>query len=240
MNHICHKVYLQPLFYFFTLAVVLTGHFHDFMNIMIIVLFHELGHLLGAFIFKWKVKRLIIFPLGCMTEFNERLNRPIYQEFIILILGPLFQIFLYQFYPTDFHYPLLWFNLLPIYPLDGSKFVFLFWNIIGSYYNSYIVTFVISYITVFCLIIHYHNLLILLFSIWLLISSIKMFDNRKIHFWTFLYERLHYKYFFYRKKIILGDNIFKMKRDVCHYFFIKRFLYNEQIFLKKKLNLTKM
>ena len=33
-----------------------------------------------------------MLPFGGVTIFNEDLNRPIYEEFIILIMGPVFQI----------------------------------------------------------------------------------------------------------------------------------------------------
>ena len=238
MRSIYHKIYIHPLFYFMALISILTGQFKAFISFMIIVLFHELGHLLAALIMKWNIKRIIILPLGCMTEFNEKLNKPIYQELIILIMGPLFQMILYIFYKTPYHYPLLFLNLLPIYPLDGSKFIFLAWNIIGSYYYSYIVTFIISYITIFILIIYYHNFIILIFSIYLLISSIKIYHNRKIYFYIFLYERLKYSYPYYKEMIITNENLKKMKRSVKYYFLIKNNIKTEQDVIKNKLNLT--
>ena len=178
MKNIYHKIYIHPLFYFMAIISIITGQFKAFFSLMIIVSIHELGHVIAALLMKWKINRVIILPLGCMTEFNEKLNRPIYQELIILLMGPLFQIILYMFYKTPYHYPLLFLNLLPIHPLDGSKFIFLFWNIVGSYYYSYIVIFIISYITIFILILYYHNFIILLFSIYLLLTSIKVLKNK--------------------------------------------------------------
>ena len=128
MKSIYHKIYIHPLFYLIAFISIITGHLKAFITIMTILLFHELGHILMALILKWKIKRIIILPLGCMTEFNEKLNKPILEELLILISGPIFQLILYIFYKTPYHYPLLFLNLLPIYPLDGSKFIFLFWN----------------------------------------------------------------------------------------------------------------
>lgn len=228
MMNIYRRIYIHPFFYLFCLLIIITGHFKAFTNIMVIVLFHELGHILGALIFKWKIKRVLILPFGCMTEFNEKLNRPIYQELIILIMGPLFQILLYQFYKTSYHYPLLLLNLMPIYPLDGSKFIFLFWNIVGSYYNSYIVTFVVSYISIFFLLIKYHNFIILLFDIYLLITSIEIFKNKDYYFYMFLYERYKDNYPYYRKKIIKGNKYKKMKRSNIHFFIIENKIIEER------------
>lgn len=238
MKNIYHKIYIHPLFYLFAVITILTGHFKAFLSIMNILLFHELGHVLMGLILKWRIRRIIVLPVGCITEFNEKLNRPIYQELLILICGPLFQMVLYMFYKTQYHYPLLIFNLLPIYPLDGSKFIFLLWNLIGSYYYSYIITFIISYITIFILVIYYHNLMILLFSIYLLVSSIEIYYNKNINFYMFLYERLKNIYPCYKEKIIIGDNLKKMKRSVKHYFLIENSLKDEKKVIKSKLNLT--
>lgn len=238
MKNIYHKITIQPLFYLFLFLVLVTGQIKNFISLMIVILFHEFGHITVALIFKWHIKRILVLPFGCLTEFQEKLNKPIYQEFLILIAGPIFQILLFVFYKSSFHYPLLLFNLLPIYPLDGSKLVFLLWNIIGSYYWSYVVTFIISYIFIFILIIKYHNLMILLFSIYLLISSIEIYHNRNINFYMFLYERLKVGYPYYKEKIIIGDNLKKMKRSVKHYFWLQNGLEDEQKVIKNKLNLT--
>ena len=238
MKNIYHKIYIHPLFYFMAIISIITGQFKAFFSLMIIVSIHELGHVIAALLMKWKINRVIILPLGCMTEFNEKLNRPIYQELIILLMGPLFQIILYMFYKTPYHYPLLFLNLLPIHPLDGSKFIFLFWNIVGSYYYSYIVIFIISYITIFILILYYHNFIILLFSIYLLLTSIKVLKNKEYYFYIFLYERYSSKYPYYRKKIIYNKKIKKMKRSVKHFFFINNNILGEDEYLKMLFNST--
>ena len=80
--------------------------------------------------------------------------------------------------------------------------------------------------------------MILLFSIYLLISSIDIYLNRHINFYIFLYERLKYPYIYYKEKVIMGNNLKKMKRDVKYYFFIENSLKSEQKVIKNKLNLT--
>ena len=49
--------------------------------------------------FKWKIEKVIILPFGALTIFNVDLNSKIYEEFLICIMGPLFQlIFTFLFY----------------------------------------------------------------------------------------------------------------------------------------------
>ena len=238
MKNICHKIYIHPLFYLIAIISIITGQFKAFIMIMSILLFHELGHVLTALILKWNIRRIIVLPLGCMTEFNEKLNRPILEELLILVSGPIFQIILYIFYKTPYHYSLLFLNLLPIYPLDGSKFIFLFWNIIGSYYYSYVITFIISYLFIILLVINYHNFIILLFSFYLLWSSIEILVKKDECFYMFLYERYLNECLYYRKKIIQGFKYKKMKRSVKHYFLVDNKLISEHDVLFKLFNLT--
>ena len=50
-------------------------------------------------IFKWNIEKVILLPFGALTIFNEDLNRRMFEEFLIVIMGPLFQIiFTYLFY----------------------------------------------------------------------------------------------------------------------------------------------
>lgn len=238
MKHIFPKVEVHPLFYFFALLSILTAHFRPFLEVLAIILFHELGHIIASILCKWKIKRVLILPLGGMTEFQEKLNKPIHQELFILVMGPLFQMLFYLFYPTVYHYPLLFFNLLPIYPLDGSKFLFLFWNVLGSYYYSYWILFFCSYLSVIFILIFYHNLFFLLMCIYLLWKTIYFYREIPLYFSIFLFERYQKEYPYYRKKVIVGNKVKKMKRSTKHYFVIQNELLEEKSFLASLFNLT--
>lgn len=233
MRNIYHKVYLHPLLYFFMLLATLTAHFQEFCTFMLIIFVHECGHLLFAFLFQWKIERVLFLPFGGMIQFKERLNKPIYQEFFILIGGPLFQIIFYQIYPTIYHYPLLIFNLLPIYPLDGSKFLFLFCNLFMSYYKCYWMLFISSYITVIFLLLSYPSLYAVIFGCYLLFQNIDMIKDLSNIFLKFLFERYEQEFFYYRKKLIKQNNVKKMMRDVNTIFFYNDTFYAEREVLKR-------
>ncbi|MEG2311502.1 MAG: M50 family metallopeptidase, partial [Bacilli bacterium] len=126
------------LFYVVSFICIITGLFKPFLIITILIVIHELGHLLMALYYGWKIDKIIIFPFGGVTKFNEKINKPIREEFLILIMGPIIQIIFYflcdYFFGYNamlekYHYTLLIFNLLPIFPLDGSKLVHLFLEI---------------------------------------------------------------------------------------------------------------
>ena len=108
---------------------VVTGHFKGFILFSIIILVHEFGHVLMGILFWWKIDKIIILPFGALTVFQEDLNRRIFEEFLIVIMGPIFQIvftwILCEFGDFnrvfDYSMAILCFNLLPIYPLDGGR-----------------------------------------------------------------------------------------------------------------------
>jgi len=183
-------------------------------------------------VFHWKIKRVIILPFGALTEFDELLNRPIYQEFFILIMGPIFQIVFSLVFPNPYHLPLLLFNLLPIIPLDGSKLVFLFWNKIGTYYNSYRVLFSVSYISIFIFLYYVRNLLFILFAFFFFLDSLAVIKDMPVIFQKFLFERYQYTFCFRKTKRVNKPK--DMKREYNH------LIYKDGIYIKEKAFLAKL
>lgn len=233
MKNICLKIKFHPLLLFFAILAILTAHFQEFLTFMLIIIVHECGHLTFALLFQWKISYVLLLPFGGMIKFQERLNKPIFQEFLIGIGGPLFQILLYKYYPTSYHYPLLIFNLLPIYPLDGSKFFFLFCNFFMSYYRCYWVLFFLSYVTVLIVLFLYPSFYIVIFGCYLLFQNIKMIKELPDIFLKFLFERKEQNYFYYRQKLIRGKKLKKIMRDVQTIFFYHDRFYTEKEELNK-------
>ena len=71
--------------------------------------------------------------MGALIKFDSNLNKPLKEEFIVAIMGVIFQtIFIYFFnneYLVISYKIILIFNLIPIYPLDGAKIVNLLLNV---------------------------------------------------------------------------------------------------------------
>jgi stage IV sporulation protein FB len=120
---------------------VITAQFKQLFMIFLIVLIHELGHALAALFFSWRIKRILLLPFGGVAEVEEHGNRPMKQELIVALAGPIQHIWLvavsflfmkigwmnHELFQTFFEYNLAIFliNLLPIWPLDGGKLLFL-------------------------------------------------------------------------------------------------------------------
>jgi len=198
--------------YAFIIIIILNGYFNKFFDVMNIILIHELGHIISGLIFKWKIDKIVILPFGCLTIFNEKINRPLIEEFIVTISGPIFQI-IHMFFLEDIYYSklLLIFNLLPIYPLDGYKLLNIFLNKIFSFKLSHLISIYISFIVIFL----FKNNLVVIFVIFLLLLNIiKELLNHKYIFNKFILERKLYNFDF--KKIKLVSNIKEFKKDYKH------------------------
>ncbi len=215
----------------------MTGNFKNFIIFSAIIIVHETGHIVGAWIFKWKIDKVILLPFGGITIFKENIDKSLKQELIIALLGPLFQILFYLIFKdnaTFNHYnmAILLFNLLPIYPLDGSKILNIFFNELVSFKKSHILTIVVSEITLFFLLFKTRiNLLLLLILFFLIVEIVKEIVKHKYYFNRFLLERYLYNYNYKKRKTI--TKLTQMKKQTKHLFKIGNIYHSEKEVIKK-------
>lgn len=229
-------------FLFFIAAFIffITGLFKDFIIFTSIIFIHELGHITIGLLFKWKIEKIIIFPFGGMTIFNQKINTSLKEEFIVAISGIIFQtIFLFVMNTDNYlfikYYKLiLIFNLLPIYPLDGAKILNILFNKMFCFKMSYYLTIIISIIIsliIYSLLINNFNLLLFL-SITLLFTKIfKYYKDIDLVFNKFLFERYLYKIKY--KKIKKINNLNKMYKEYTHLLFLNNNIIKEEDLLNK-------
>ena len=169
---------IHPLYYLVSFVCFLTGHFKEFIIFSSIILVHEFGHFVMALIFKWKIESLTLLPFGGVTIFKEHIDKPLIEESLIALAGPLFQI-IFCFLFKDNHLFvsynkfILLFNLLPIFPLDGAKIINVILNCFFSFKFSHILTIIISIFTLLFCYTFKHNLTFILVILFLLIEVIK-------------------------------------------------------------------
>lgn len=208
----------------------LTGHFKNLFFFTLIIIIHELGHSTIGLIFKFKLKRIEIYPYGGCSKLEYEINTPLIKEFFVLLMGPLTQIIFVNIiglsninvpsYFFDYHYFILIFNLLPIYPLDGGKLLNILMSYLLSFYNSLkysIYTSYFIYIIIFIIeILFIKNLIFFLIFILLGIKVFKEINKVYYYYQKFLLERYLKKYEFRKMKKI--SILKQMKRDYYHLF----------------------
>lgn len=227
------KVRFHASYLMMALGFVLTGYYVNLIVFTSLVVVHELGHYLVARILKFNVLEIIIYPYGGITRISDYINRGINEELLIASSGVIMQYFFYllllylgklgliRAYIISlvelYNSQMIFFNLLPIYPLDGGKILNLLLAKFFSYNLANILTVVISIgmiILVLVLNIYtysYSNIMIFLV---LLLYLGKFFGSLKYLYYKFLLERYLYNIKFAKIKIINDEG--KMYKDRSH------------------------
>lgn len=223
-----HSTYL-----IMALGFILTGYYLNLIVFTSLILVHEIGHYLMAIINKFNVVKIIIYPYGGLTKIEDIINKDINEELLIASFGIIFQylfylliIFLYskgiiRNYTYNlyalYNNQMIFFNMLPIYPLDGGRILNLLFDKILPYYMANIVTIVISLFIIILIIglniyqSNYSNIMIIGL---LLVYLYKFFSKRKYLYNKFLLERYLYKIEYPKIKII--NNISSMFKNKTH------------------------
>lgn len=187
-------IHIHPVLLIFIIISFLTGTFTELMTILMIVLIHELGHFTAAKLCGWRIRGIMLWVFGGVMETDENGTKPFHEEVLVTLAGPIQHVLIYfmllflsgsqavlptildvaYFYNTV----LLLFNLLPIWPLDGGKLMFLIFSKKFPYRKAY------DYVIIFSLCINMILILVLLLfgpfilSAFLLFSFLLM-ENRK-------------------------------------------------------------
>lgn len=135
--HLFTNIHIHPVFWLVIAGAVITARFYELLMLFLIVFIHELGHAVAATHYNWRIKRIFLLPFGGALELDEFGNRPLKEEFIVTVAGPLqhgwmmaLAFFLYEtgFVSAkdytlflEYNMMILIFNCLPILPLDGGK-----------------------------------------------------------------------------------------------------------------------
>ena len=220
---------------FLAISFILTGYYINLIVLTSLIVVHEFGHYFMARIFLFNVDGIIIYPYGGITRINDLINKSLNEELIISISGILFQIgyYLIIFFLnrisvirdytfdifTSYNSAIIFFNLLPIYPLDGSKILNLLFCKVFSYKLSNLLT---GFVSVFVLLIVFFSDIYTcnysyVMSLFILLCYIfNYFNNLEYYFNRFLLERHLYdiRYF----DTIIVSSINNMYKDKNHLF----------------------
>lgn len=205
--------------FLFVILFYITRQIELYAILMIFALIHEIGHLVSGILLGFKPKALKIMPLGVTVEFSvitkdynkkiKNANLLVIKKMIIVLAGPLtnlVMIFIMGFFKKyiniDTYSKIIYaniliavFNLLPVYPLDGGRFVKLLIHIIKGNKTSIKCTNAISNIFMIILtvaasigIYYYKNLAIIFIIVYL--WGITMIENKKYKIKNRIYKMI--------------------------------------------------
>lgn len=226
-----NKIKIHYTYYIIIVSFLLTGCFINLIAFTSLIIIHELGHYYTCKILKIKVDNIIIYPYGGITKINDKIDINLNKELLISISGVIIQsiyfFIIYLLYKNNFlreytyniffkyHYNILIFNLIPIYPLDGSKILNIIINKIFNFKLSNILIIIISIINIILLLFIYKFNYSYIMILGILINYLYNYlTNIKYIYNRFLLEKYLYKTNFKNKKII--NNYKNMYRNTNH------------------------
>lgn len=188
-------------FILFILILSFSGYLNYAINFLIVISFHELGHIIMIKLLGYQITSINFYPLGAIIKTNININIPSHKLFLISISGILMQILLFIFIPKSIsnyslfkliNTSLIIYNLLPIYPLDGYK---IFLSLLEPFFSySYIIK--IFYLISF-------------FSLFLLLYYTKSIINFIYLYYLNIFYLLNYSY--YMHKFLLERYLYNIK-----------------------------
>lgn len=132
-----YKITIHPLYFCLCLYYIVIGKAWVFFSCFVTVLLHEIAHSLAGKKYGYQMAKITLMPYGAMIYGGEKFNRK--EGLVIALAGPLcngvlalLTLAVWWLFPESFAFTqdffnsnltLMIFNLLPCFPLDGSRVV---------------------------------------------------------------------------------------------------------------------
>jgi stage IV sporulation protein FB len=203
----------HPLFSIVILLSVFAGYFIETATLFAIVFVHELGHVMAAKSFGWRVKEVQLLPFGGVVVVDEQASVPAWQEIVVSLWGPLQNVWMilialvlqgcgiisgdWAAYFIQANLFIALFNLMPVLPLDGGKIMQSCLSMWLPYHKvivvSCVVSLALSAILVAASLLHMLRggiqLNLLIIGLFLLYSNWYSYKSLSYHFMRFLINR---------------------------------------------------
>ena len=133
---------IHPLTYLYLFLAFISRSSY-YVAFLLFSILHEIGHYLVALYFSFEIEKIMILPFGGFLLLKDLGNHYVYEEIGMLLCGPfinliwfIFFLFIKEPLLAKINIYILIFNLLPVYPLDGSKLLLLFLSYFIDYQKA--------------------------------------------------------------------------------------------------------
>lgn len=75
IKNILNKISFHPTLLFVALSAIITGLFKEFIILFLIIIVHEIGHIISALYYKFNINKINLYPFGGYIVFDEKINR---------------------------------------------------------------------------------------------------------------------------------------------------------------------
>lgn len=201
-----NKVKIHPSLYVIVPFYICLGLGLEFFIVLMIVIFHELGHIAVSRLMGLKLKYILITPIGIKAEINNINLLSITKRLMIYIAGPalnlitciLFRVIGYENYIlrylSDVNFYIFLFNMLPVLPLDAGNIFFNVFSYFKGVINSAkimkrlgkLVGFLIILIGITQLVLSGYNMSALLIGIFIIKNNDNEYFLRVKEFYSYL------------------------------------------------------
>lgn len=229
------KIKIHYTYVFIALSFMLCGYFANLLVFTSIILMHDMGHIIMAKLMRIKIGKIVIYPYGGVLELDVKINTPVVKELIVAMGGFLSQTvfyigivccfemgiireYIFELF-TNYYKSILWFNMLPIYPLDGAKIVRLlldYWLPYRVVNKLIIVISIVVGMLVVCFNMYQFNYTFFMIGMVIIDNLRRYYQNLDYYFNLFLLERYLYKHNFKKRKIV--RSVRGMQKDKYHFF----------------------
>jgi len=229
----CKYIKVHPLTLVYVVVSFISGYWKFYLGAYTIVCIHEICHFIMAYSFRFEIEKISLLPFGAYLSLYDYGYRPIIYEMCVVLAGPcshlfiyfilnLFKKYVYVQYLLKMNSLIFMFNLLPIYPMDGFRFILLcIENWIDLSKCQYIIFKIsIFFLCLFISLCYRMNYYIIFF--FLLYQNIEFYRNIPMYLRNYF---INIPYVYKNKIKIHQDNCYL--RDKENYYFFNGQLYYE-------------
>lgn len=234
--------------YLFFILSLIADNLKTWLILFTMLLIHELGHIMAARKLGYQVSKLTIYPFGCGAEIEHIDHGSTFEEIIIILCGigthlfyPLCFVLMqkagliseaYQNYLINLNAAIMYFNLLPIYPLDGGRLMDCLLQMYGPYRLGRLLTFILSLLVLVYLFITINNIgAVMAVSFLFAQLMISFFDKKKDY-----HDFMLYRYLYPKEKPMKIHSHFELYRNYFSIFQKNKKLISEHDWLHQIFN----